>query len=140
METAKGFQTFEIRPQMVAKGKKSQKLARTDLIGATVQVVSSGGENNLHAHPATDSVWIVLDGEVTFYGEGDKVVAKMQRYQGLVIPRGTPYWFESSGEQPLVILHMTANDPNAVRDRIDYTPRKRHTVEIVEGRSFEPRG
>jgi mannose-6-phosphate isomerase-like protein (cupin superfamily) len=137
MENARGFETFEINPQIVTKGKKSFKLARTDLIGATVQVVAQGGENNLHAHPATDSVWIVLDGEVTFYGEGDKVVAKLERYQGLLIPRGTPYWFESSGEKPLVILHMTANDPNAKRERVNYTPRKQHTVEIAEGKFFD---
>ena len=137
MENARGFEIFEIKPQMVAKGKKSVKLARTDLIGATIQVVAEGGENNLHAHPATDSVWIVLDGEVTFYGEGDKVVARLQRYQGLLISRGTPYWFESSSEKPLVILHMTANDPNDKRERINYTPRKQHTVEIAEGKFFD---
>ena len=137
METVRGFETFKIKPEIVTKGKKSFKLARTDLIGATVQVVAEGGENNLHAHPATDSVWIILDGEVTFYGEGDKVVARLQRYQGLLIPRGTPYWFESTGATPLVILHMTANDPNAKRERVNYTPRKQHAVEIAEGKFFD---
>lgn len=139
MENTKGFETFEIKPQIVTKGKKSSKLVRTDLIGATVQVVADGGETNLHAHPATDSIWIVLDGEVTFYGEGDQVVARMQKCQGLLIRRGTPYWFESSGNKPLVILHMTANDPNAKKDRINYTPRKQHAVEIAEGKFFDPR-
>ena len=145
METLKGFEVFDIKPQMVSKGKVSQKLARSDLIGATVQVAAEGGDTNMHSHPHTDSIWIVLDGEATFYGAGekgkDKVAAKMQKYQGLLLKRATPYWFESSGDSPLVILHLTARDPSSKdkKSRIDFRPRTRQGTEgavVIEGQYF----
>lgn len=145
MEELKGFEVFEIKPQIVSKGKKSQRLARTDMIGASVQVAAEGGETNMHSHPHTDSVWIVLEGEATFYGAGeggsDKVAAKLQKHQGLLLKRATPYWFESSGATPLVILHLTARDPNAKSEnsRVNFRPRTRVGSEgavVVEGKFF----
>ena len=145
MENLQGFELFEIKPQMVSRGKKSQRLARTDLIGASVQVAAEGGETNMHSHPHTDSIWIVLDGEATFYGAGpggsDKVAAKMKKNSGLLLKRGTPYWFESSGTTPLVILHLTARDPNAKSEnsRVNFRPRTRVGSEgavVIEGEYF----
>ena len=77
-EQAKGFQVFDINPQIVAKGKKTTELVRTDLIRANVQVVTDGGETNLHAHTGMDAIWVVLQGEATFYGKGDEVVGKLK--------------------------------------------------------------
>lgn len=136
MEQAKDFEIFEIKPQIVAKGKKTTELVRSDLIRANVQVVTDGGETNLHAHTGMDAIWVVLQGAATFYGQGDKVVAKLDKHQGLLIPRPNPYWFESSGDEPLVILHVMAYQPGAVAKRIDYTQRKELAREVVEGKYF----
>lgn len=136
MEALKGFEIFEVSPQIVAKGKQTTELVRTDLIRANVQVVTEGGENNLHAHTGMDAIWVVLQGAATFYGQGDKVVGKLQKHQGILIPRPTPYWFESSGDEPLVILHVMAYQPGATVKRIDYTPRKELPREMVEGKFF----
>jgi mannose-6-phosphate isomerase-like protein (cupin superfamily) len=136
MEQVKDFEIFEIKPQIVAKGKQTTELVRTDLIRANVQVVTEGGENNLHAHTAMDAIWVVLQGEVTFYGQGDKVVGKLKKHQGILIPRPNPYWFESSGDEPLVILHVMAYQPGATVKRIDYTPRKQLAREVVDGKYF----
>ena len=81
-------------------------------------------ENSLHAHSNIDAIWFVLGGEVTFYTEGDQQVAKLSKHDGLLIPRGTPYWFDSTSDDPLVILHITARDPSIVGKRIAYAPRK----------------
>lgn len=56
VEQPKGFEVFEINPQIVAKGKKTTELVRTDLIRANVQVVTDGGETNLHAHTGMDAM------------------------------------------------------------------------------------
>jgi mannose-6-phosphate isomerase-like protein (cupin superfamily) len=135
-EQSKGFQVFDINPQIVAKGKKTTELVRTDLIRANVQVVTDGGETNLHAHTGMDAIWVVLQGEATFYGKGDEVVGKLKKHQSILIPRPTPYWFESSGDEPLVVLHVMAYQPGAVAKRIDYTPRKELAREMVEGKFF----
>jgi mannose-6-phosphate isomerase-like protein (cupin superfamily) len=136
MEPKNGFEVYKINPQIVAKGKNVTELVRTDLIRANVQVVTDGGETNLHAHTGMDATWTVLQGAATFYGKGDEVIAKLEKHEGILITRATPYWFESSGDEPLVILHVMAYQPGATAKRIDYTPRKELPRDIVEGKFF----
>jgi mannose-6-phosphate isomerase-like protein (cupin superfamily) len=135
-DQVRGFEVFEVKPQIVAKGKQVTELVRSDLIRANVQVVTDGGETNLHAHTGMDAIWVVMQGEATFYGKGDQVVGKLSKYQGILIPRPNPYWFESSGDEPLVILNVMAYQPGAVAKRIDYTPRKELPRDVVEGKFF----
>ena len=52
--------------------------------------MTEGGETNLHAHAGSDATWLVVAGQATFYGEGDKVVAKLDKNDMLLIPRGVP--------------------------------------------------
>jgi oxalate decarboxylase/phosphoglucose isomerase-like protein (cupin superfamily) len=113
--------------------KKSIQLCRSDLLRGLVQVVKKGGENNLHAHTADDAFWMVLKGSVRFYGEGDAVIAELGPYEGVLIPRGFKYWFESAGEEPLEILRVSARDQNVENRRIDYTPLKPWQVESRAG-------
>jgi len=116
------FQVFQTEPPRIESGKEFGFLARSDISNLSWQVVAGGGENNLHAHTGSDEIWFVLEGEVTFYTEGDREVAKLGRWGGLLIPRGAPYWFESSGSEPLVILRFGAKAQNEKDGRIDYTP------------------
>ena len=119
------FKTLKVNPQLLEEGKSSINLMRTDIIGLTVQVVSpSGGETNLHAHANSEAIWYVLSGRVAFYTEGDQEVAKLGANEGLLIPRGTPYWFKCISEEPLVVLRMSAVDKSMPGGRIDYTERK----------------
>lgn len=132
---ASPFQTFTVHPQLLASGKQSTRLARNKTVSAGVQVVAQkGGETNLHAHSAADEIWYVLAGEATFYGEGDEVVAKLNRNQGLLIPHGVAYWFESSQPENLVILRFGATVPDAGPDkRVDFGERKYVIASGVEG-------
>jgi mannose-6-phosphate isomerase-like protein (cupin superfamily) len=79
------FKVAKIHPQMVSRGKKGASLFRTDILGATVQVVTEGGETNLHAHAGSDATWLVVAGQATFYGEGDKLVARLDKNEMLLI-------------------------------------------------------
>jgi quercetin dioxygenase-like cupin family protein len=109
-------------------------LVRNHTVSCGVQVVAGGGETNLHAHSAADEIWYVLAGEATFYGEGDKEVARLKKNQGLLIPHGAPYWFESSEPDNLVILRFGAKVPDAGPDkRIDYGDRQFVIQYGVEG-------
>lgn len=40
------------------------------------------------------------------------------------MPRGTPYWFESSGEEDLELLQMAGFEKNTKVERIDVEPQK----------------
>jgi mannose-6-phosphate isomerase-like protein (cupin superfamily) len=110
-------------PEQLDRPKISLSLARSDILGVGVQVVSPhGGETNMHAHAGMDSTWLVLSGRARFYGYGDELVAEAGRYEGVFIPKGVPYWFEAAGEEPLEILHITARDKALKNDRVDYAP------------------
>ncbi len=94
----------------VAKAKTHVRLCRSDLMYAKIQVLKSGGENNLHAHNAQDGFWFVLSGKVKFYGEGDKVLAELGKHEGIHIPRGFYYWFESCSDEVLELMQVEAID------------------------------
>jgi mannose-6-phosphate isomerase-like protein (cupin superfamily) len=87
-------------------GRKHFYLFKTDRAVSEVQVFDKGVNNKLHSHLSEDGVWVVLEGQAAFYGEGDKVMGELGRFQGLLIPAGTKYWFESTGDEPLQILRV----------------------------------
>jgi mannose-6-phosphate isomerase-like protein (cupin superfamily) len=116
---------------------------RAGKLGIGVQVVASdGGETNLHSHPGVDSAWMVLDGQAKFYTVNDRLIGEIGKNEVISIPGGTPYWFESTGETPCVILHITARDPGVKGEsRIDYSPRtvggENRIHDVIEGAFFE---
>jgi mannose-6-phosphate isomerase-like protein (cupin superfamily) len=109
--------------------KKSMLMCSSDLMRVHVQVVKSGGENNLHTHTGEDAFWLVLNGAVRFYGEGDKIIAELKKSDGILIPRGFKYWFESASDEPLEIIRVAARDQNVENKRVSEAPLKPWMVE-----------
>jgi mannose-6-phosphate isomerase-like protein (cupin superfamily) len=109
--------------------KKTMTVCSSDLMKVQVQVVKDGGENNLHTHTGDDAFWYVMSGAVKFYGEGDTLIGEYQKGEGILIPRGFKYWFESSSKEPLEILRVTAKDQNVENKRVDLSPQKQWMVE-----------
>ena len=62
-EIPEPFKVAKIQPQMVSRGKMGNSLFKTDILGTTVQVVTEGGETNLHAHAGSDATWLVISGQ-----------------------------------------------------------------------------
>ena len=93
-------------------------LCKTDRLSADIQLVKEGGENKLHSHTVSDGFFMVMQGAVKFYGEGDVLLAELGVQEGIVMPHGFKYWFESSGTGPLEILHVAGSDPNVEDMRI----------------------
>ena len=89
-----------------APGRKSFPMCMTDNVVSTVQIFQKGVHNRLHVHLTEDGYWVVLGGRATFYGEGDKVIAELGQYEGLLMPAGNHYWFEGSSDEPLQILRV----------------------------------
>lgn len=107
--------------------KKVSILSRTDRVVAAVQVIKSGGENNLHSHRHLDGVWTVLAGRAKFYGPGDVIMADLGPFEGILIPRGVQYWFESGDESQVLVIHQVeASDiamlsiQDIIKDRINH--------------------
>jgi mannose-6-phosphate isomerase-like protein (cupin superfamily) len=109
--------------------KKTLTVCSSDLMKVQVQVVKDGGENNLHTHTGDDAFWYVITGAVKFYGEGDKLIGEYQKGEGILIPRGFKYWFESASKEALEILRVTAKDQNVENKRVDLSPQKQWMVE-----------
>ncbi len=110
-------QDFKGRP------KKSERLitgADSTLLGLGMQVVLEGGETNRHAHTGQDAAWLVLEGRARFYGNTDNDVFELDPLEGIFIPDGQDYWFESASQKPLKILRMSARDPRAQSKRLNY--------------------
>ena len=104
--------------------KKTWQVCNSDLMKVQVQVVKNSGENNLHTHTGEDAFWYVISGAVKFYGEGDKLVGEYKKGEGILVPRGYKYWFESASPEPLEILRVTAKDQNIDNKRVDLSPQK----------------
>jgi len=117
-EAESRLQTFSYAPpDGTERVKDIVPLCKTDLLRIHVQVVKDGGENNLHYHVNSDTCWMVLRGRVRFYGVGDKILAELGPHEGIMIPGGSRYWFEKTGDEPLEILQMVGIDRARGHDR-----------------------
>lgn len=109
---------FSLRTQLVSDGRNINPLAETDNLWAWIKVYASGGENTLHAHKNEDHMFLVLDGEATFFGPGD-TERRVTRNEGLMLPAGTLYRFCCTSEEPLVLLRVGARAHDGdLRDRV----------------------
>jgi mannose-6-phosphate isomerase-like protein (cupin superfamily) len=132
------FQTFQVRPQLLKSGKQVTELAGDDLLKATVMVADSGGETVVHSHQAMDQIFFVLAGQATFYKNLDDVVAVIGPMEGIMVPRGTTYWYEKTSDENLVLFRAAAIDPNAehVSPRFSDQLRPRVEPQTIEGKFF----
>lgn len=134
--TASGYITFSYKkPDALSGDKMIVELAKSRLIRGRVQVVRTGGENNLHSHDGMDGFWLVLNGRVRFYGPGDVVIGEFGQHEGILLPAGEQYWFESADESvDLELLQMAAFDPRVPVRRVDVEPLKidPDAVEVVD--------
>ena len=97
------------RPDGGAAAKALVRLGRGGNVRGVVQVVKkNGGENNLHYHTNSDSLWLVLKGRVKFYGVGDKLLGEFGEQEGIITPAFSRYWFENVGDDDLEILQVAA--------------------------------
>jgi mannose-6-phosphate isomerase-like protein (cupin superfamily) len=112
--------------------KKVVILGQTDLMHAAIQIVKDGGETNLHTHPGNDGFWFVLSGRARFVGENERLIGEFGKHEGVLIPRGCKYWFESASPEPLEIMRVgAAASPNDLR-REDFTPMTESTRAAYE--------
>lgn len=103
-------QVFRCRTPEFETGRRIVRLARTERMYAQFQTLKSGGESSLHSHRHLDGFWLVIKGKARFYGEGDRVVAELGPLEGVLIPRGFPYWFESASDETLELLQVESSD------------------------------
>jgi mannose-6-phosphate isomerase-like protein (cupin superfamily) len=110
-------QVFTIGPEAVG-GRNVGAVVRTESQTVLAHVWEKGGETALHSHHSSDATWVVLQGRVAFYGEGDSEMARLERGGGIYIPRNVKYWFQNDGTEPLVMVRCATKDKGVGDDRV----------------------
>jgi len=110
-------QTFDLEAQLLSKGRARQVVAKTDTINLAVKVYAEGGENTLHAHADEDHIFVIADGEATFYDRDGNTTSR-RRGQGILIPAGYFYRFHACGGKPLVMLRIGTGAKDAAEGRL----------------------
>jgi len=94
---------------VLSLGRYDTVLAACEGFGARVKVYYEGGENATHTHLKEDHLFFVLAGQATFHlGRDGEEVKVANRFEGVLLPRGSYYRFESSGDENLVMLRVGA--------------------------------
>ncbi|MBT3793539.1 MAG: hypothetical protein HN658_07830 [Rhodospirillales bacterium] len=108
------IQSFKYtKPEDFEATKGIIRLCHSDILQGLVQVIKSGGENNLHFHEGMDTYWMVLKGRAAFYGPGDTLIAEYGPMEGLMMPREARYWFaKASDDEDLELLQIICYEDN----------------------------
>lgn len=122
-----GATPFNLKTRLLKQGRTNLPLAATKGMSVVLKCYAGGGENELHAHPHEDHVFILLQGSACFLAP-DGQVTMLGVNQGIMLPAGTVYSFKAMGDENLILLRIGATltpdvDPLA---RID-----------VEGKPFD---
>ena len=104
-KTTPKAQTFSMKLPMLSEGRSDRILARTEMVQLRGKVYAQGGENTLHTHTRQDHGFFVIGGRATFHDE-DENLTVVGAFEGILLPAGSYYWFQSTGDENLVMLRF----------------------------------
>jgi mannose-6-phosphate isomerase-like protein (cupin superfamily) len=105
IDTPVKAETFKVRTPLASKGRLDAVLSDSDMLQIRIKCYAEGGENVLHAHLDQDCGLVILQGQARFH-DGDGKAQVLGRNEGIMLPRGAKYYFQSCGDEPLVLLRM----------------------------------
>ena len=110
---------FKLEAQLPLDGRTNIPMATSANMWVVLKTYASGGENELHAHPNEDHTFVILQGAARFYGpKGEEKV--IGAGEGVLLPRGTFYWFQTVSKEPMVLLRVGSSSADGDRfERID---------------------
>ena len=107
---------FKMQGQMLSQGRTHEWLTEAPNMLCNIKVYASGGENGLHTHLGEDHMFVVLQGSACFMGpRGEK--KQVGQYEGVMLPAGSYYRFESNGDVPLVLFRVAAYNDTGLKGR-----------------------
>jgi mannose-6-phosphate isomerase-like protein (cupin superfamily) len=133
--------TFKLRTPHITGGRSHIPLAQTDHMTVGLNYYIPGRKNKLHTHPGEDHIFVVMDGQATFYNKEHQPTV-LNKGEGIMLPENHYYYFASTGDVPLALFRVNAkkgNKPKLVR--VDAEGNKRLDEEIdfivVDGKVVE---
>jgi len=79
-----------------------------------------GGAEHLHSHATVDGFWMVITGRVRFYGDAGRVLGEFGPMEGIMLPRGNRYGFESISDGDSEVLQVLGIDARKGFQRDDH--------------------
>jgi mannose-6-phosphate isomerase-like protein (cupin superfamily) len=116
-------QTFSMKLPRLSAGRSDRILARTENVQLRGKVYHQGGENALHTHARQDHEFFILGGQATFHDEDENLMV-LGPHEGILLPAGAYYWFQSTGDENLVLFRFAGksvfDDDKIGDDRLDF--------------------
>jgi mannose-6-phosphate isomerase-like protein (cupin superfamily) len=100
-------QKFSLRTPYMKQGRITQLVAETENMWIHTKINYEGGENEIHTHLDEDHSFIVLEGQMSVFDERGNE-QKIEKYQGIMIPKGAYYRYLNTGKENLVVLRVGA--------------------------------
>lgn len=100
-------QKFSLRTPYMKQGRITQLVAETENMWIHTKINYEGGENEIHTHLDEDHSFIVLEGRMSVFDENGNE-QKIEKYQGIMIPKGAYYRYLNTGSENLVVLRVGA--------------------------------
>lgn len=100
-------QKFSLRTPYMKQGRVTQLVAETENMWIHTKINYEGGENEIHCHLDEDHSFIVLEGQMSVFDEKGNE-QKIEKYQGIMIPKGAYYRYLNTGSENLVVLRVGA--------------------------------
>ncbi len=96
---------YSLKTPYMQQGRVTQLVAQTDNMWIHTKINSEGGENAVHCHLDEDHSFVVLEGRMSVFDEkGDEMT--LEKYQGVMIPKGAFYRYLNTGDGNLVVLRI----------------------------------
>jgi mannose-6-phosphate isomerase-like protein (cupin superfamily) len=99
--------TFSLKTPYMKQGRVTQPVAETENMWIHTKINAEGGENEIHSHLDEDHSFIVLEGQMSVFDEKGNEL-KVEKYQGVMIPKGAYYRYLNTGAGNLVVLRIGA--------------------------------
>jgi len=116
--TSTKAEVFNLRTPYLTQGRTTDLRARTHLMTVMVKVYAEGGENAMHCHTTEDHTFIVVEGQATFRVDTEDNIKVVSQWEGVMLPKGVYYRFESTGDQNLVLIRAGATPPGPRNERL----------------------
>src|ERR671910_2546017 len=99
--------TFKLKTPHISGGRSHIPLAQTEHMTVGLNYYTLGRKNKLHTHPGEDHIFVVMDGQATFYNK-DHDPTILNRGEGIMLPENHYYYFQSTGDRPLALFRVSA--------------------------------
>ena len=97
---------YRLKGPLLDQGRVNIPVSKTENMAVVLKVYAAGGEGDLHCHNYEDHNFLILQGSMRFY-DGDETPRDLAKNEAVMIPAGTHYRFDKTGEENLVLLRTS---------------------------------